>query len=1064
MQEADRTREQLMRWQRKISLIILACITALPSSGCRPSTPVANSLNTPAPKPIQITSVPPPPGIQSETIEPLSGDQLAAAQLSLEETVKNLPLPTYLADPQTDLAIESEPPPRAAQRFYAQGRHSYRQGRYFDAITKLQDALTLAPNYAPILQLLGRIHVTTKRAQAETYLRRAVRLNPDDIESLHWLGYEALYRGQPDTAVVLLARATELTDSKGYSNPAIWISSRYHLARALEQIGRDQAAIEQYVQFLDPPHRLISTMGFRRYANQNEDLDRRRHLAWRNTGDAYCRLNRPDQALVAYQQVEAFSQSERLHLTARVVYTHLRLGHTSVAQTIAIEQLKNTHALSEAIDLLCHVADYGTDRDHLAAQLRDVYFDSNRSADLALAIAAVLPTNAGRQLLREHLAARPADSAVLQALIDRSVSQLPSDPQMLTDAIRATCQAINEKPAAADRYSAMLLNQGIEMSVLLDALGHIDPQTSNQPAAQMLRGLALAHARKYDEALTVLQRVVIDESPLKPARIMLAKLLLAKGRSQQAAKVFQPLEDDDDPRVLALHVQILNKTGQPQQAIYKIDSLLGKYPNNLPLVLDKARLQENSGAVEAAEQTLLDKLHTHPRSEKLYERLFEIYETRHLPNLEDRYTRLVERTQYLIPNSWIAKLKRAQAMIYKNDPAVLAKAESLLLEVMPQRPNDYRPLDAMLELLWRTDRQAQANRMIEQLINQKSKERQLLRLAIDHYNRRAQNRYQTMKALTLLHQTDPPSEERAIALAVLHLRQNDPAKTISEVLTYLNEKPKNPITLIQLLRRALTTMKDFEQAERKILWAIDKFKNHRLDLMLELAMLYEQMKNHLQAEQVMINILQQDPDHILTNNSLGYIWANRGVNLIDSKAMIEKALASNPQSAAFRDSLGWVYYKLGQFKQAERELKLASNTEGGSNAIIFDHLGDVQFRLGQHDDAERSWGRALELFKHHVDFDLDPEMKDLDRRLIQKREALRLKHRPNVAPTVIPSPTGKTDPQESEDLTPQTRSQGTGLMTAKTPLKHSQQSPVDQRIFPCRCETFYKIYPTICVA
>ena len=125
-----------------------------------------------------------------------------------------------------------KPPPRAAQRFYAQGRHSYRQGRYFDAITKLQDALTLAPNYAPILQLLGRIHVTTKRAQAETYLRRAVRLNPDDIESLHWLGYEALYRGQPDTAVVLLARATELTDSRRFCGTDQPAASRWLVYRS----------------------------------------------------------------------------------------------------------------------------------------------------------------------------------------------------------------------------------------------------------------------------------------------------------------------------------------------------------------------------------------------------------------------------------------------------------------------------------------------------------------------------------------------------------------------------------------------------------------------------------------------------------------------------------------------------------------------------------------------------------------------------------------------------------------------------------------------------------------
>ena len=46
------------------------------------------------------------------------------------------------------------------------------------------------------------------------------------------------------------------------------------------------------------------------------------------------------------------------------------------------------------------------------------------------------------------------------------------------------------------------------------------------------------------------------------------------------------------------------------------------------------------------------------------------------------------------------------------------------------------------------------------------------------------------------------------------------------------------------------------------------------------------------------------------------MWAERGENLQEALAMIEKAVKFEPKNAAFLDSLGWVLFKLNKPEEA----------------------------------------------------------------------------------------------------------------------------------------------------
>jgi len=119
------------------------------------------------------------------------------------------------------------------------------------------------------------------------------------------------------------------------------------------------------------------------------------------------------------------------------------------------------------------------------------------------------------------------------------------------------------------------------------------------------------------------------------------------------------------------------------------------------------------------------------------------------------------------------------------------------------------------------------------------------------------------------------------------------------------------------------------------------------------------------AEKDMKRAVEIAPEEPLALNYLGYSWAERGVNLEEAFALLEKALEKRPRSGSITDSLGWAHYQLGQYDEAVTKLEKAVSIEPGDPTIT-DHLGDVYWKLGRKIEARYEWSRALEL---------DPDLK-----------------------------------------------------------------------------------------
>ena len=123
-------------------------------------------------------------------------------------------------------------------------------------------------------------------------------------------------------------------------------------------------------------------------------------------------------------------------------------------------------------------------------------------------------------------------------------------------------------------------------------------------------------------------------------------------------------------------------------------------------------------------------------------------------------------------------------------------------------------------------------------------------------------------------------------------------------------------------------------------------------------MAYEREGDWNKAEADLKTALSYRPEHPYLMNYLGYGWADKGVNLDQSLALVQKAASLRPSDGFITDSLGWVLYMMGRYKDAVPALEKAVELLP-YDPTINDHLGDAYWRVGRRLEAHFQWERAI---------------------------------------------------------------------------------------------------------
>jgi Tfp pilus assembly protein PilF len=130
-------------------------------------------------------------------------------------------------------------------------------------------------------------------------------------------------------------------------------------------------------------------------------------------------------------------------------------------------------------------------------------------------------------------------------------------------------------------------------------------------------------------------------------------------------------------------------------------------------------------------------------------------------------------------------------------------------------------------------------------------------------------------------------------------------------------------------------------------------------------------------------IIELDPSNSVSYNFLGYLYAEKNIELEESLKLIKKAIDIEPDNPAYQDSFGWVLYRYGKYEESLHHLQLARQMmeeKKEEDPTVYDHLGDVLLKMNDINSARESYEKAENLFKEKTEKDkIKDKLKKLDK-------------------------------------------------------------------------------------
>ena len=182
---------------------------------------------------------------------------------------------------------------------------------------------------------------------------------------------------------------------------------------------------------------------------------------------------------------------------------------------------------------------------------------------------------------------------------------------------------------------------------------------------------------------------------------------------------------------------------------------------------------------------------------------------------------------------------------------------------------------------------------------------------------------------------------------------------VDEALASLRKLPeRNPHDARAKLMAEVQLLRDVKRwsAAFDLLGAAAERDSDDVDLLYQQAMVAERMNRLDVMERLLRRVIDLKPDHAHAHNALGYSLADRGLELQQARALIQRALELMPGDPFITDSAGWVEFRLGNREDALRLLRMAWTARPDTE--IAAHLGEVLWSLGRQDEARAIWRQA----------------------------------------------------------------------------------------------------------
>ena len=393
-------------------------------------------------------------------------------------------------------------------------------------------------------------------------------------------------------------------------------------------------------------------------------------------------------------------------------------------------------------------------------------------------------------------------------------------------------------------------------------------------------------------------------------------------QQQELLALYNEMSDrhPDTPELEYSIALLLKVTGQPQQALDRLEPLLQENANFQPAIILKGDLLYQTDQKSSALDYLLTNTRRFPGNRQmgtLYGRM--LINEGELQAAQDEFNRLVKR----YPDTPGLRLSHALVAL-ENGQTDLARQE-------------------LTQLAEQGHHTSEANYYLGRIEDQASNTEQ----AIGYYQSVEQGNYYF------------PALARASSL----LAENGQLEDAIDRIRRLREA--NPRQAENFWLLEVNLLLDQEQQQQALSTATAALEEHpdNIEIRYARAMLYDGIGQPADAEADLKQIIEQEPENAVALNALGYILTTRTDRLREARGYIEKALRLDPNNPAILDSMGWVLFLEGQLEPALEYLSRA--WAAFPDPEVAAHYGEALWMNGAEEQARIIWQEGLEQDSNH---------------------------------------------------------------------------------------------------
>ncbi len=587
-----------------------------------------------------------------------------------------------------------------------------------------------------------------------------------------------------------------------------------------------------------------------------------------------------------------------------------------------------------------------------------------------------------------RLAAEQGDYSKAVDLINKVIAKNPKDPVLLYE-------------------RAMIYVDAAKLDKAVDELRNVTKLYPDFYDAQKLLGRILidqsgGEAKKVEDALTHLTAAFKARPDDVGTGLAITQIYLGSDRLTQAEKILEQLAETapDNRTVNFQYAQVLTKVGKGDKSKVYLERVVAGEPTFGPAIFQLVDIYQQSGEWIKAAEVLAPLIGVDPLNLELQRRQAYYYLR---AGDAEKSRHLFEELLRVEPNDERSRFFYAESL---SELQEYEKANTIYRSLLQSKPDDPELLMSFGSNQLALRQYDDAGKTFQALLNVPGAPEQVAtiaktQLALVEYQKKNYGEALT-RARKALDEASQPNYQAAAIVLDIYKREARPDEAVAFIDGLAKRYPDDQLIKIRQLEcvvragrqdradeltKALVTAGDrgaqaaaqaYVSAENwngaiAILENLRKKMPDDVDVLFQLGAAYERAGKVQAAEEAFQTVLSKQPDQAGTLNYLGYMWADRGVNLDRAEEMLVEAVRQQPRNGAFVDSLGWVYYKQGKLDLAKKQLEDAM-TLMPRDATVKEHVGDVYLKMGQKKSALDQYKEALTL---------DPEAAD-ETRIRQK--------------------------------------------------------------------------------